>query len=91
MSVSASSLAVIQGSQALKSTFCPAKHPSRVPLPFLLQMAIGDSFFFETNMMQLVRKWKREKVVCSQHEPFSKRKEGRWGERTFFAARVDPF
>jgi len=54
-------------------------------------MATGDSFFFETNMMQLVRKWMREKVVCSQHKPLSERKEGRWGECTFVAARVDPF
>jgi len=35
--------------------------PARVPLAFLLQTAIGDSFFFETKTMQLVRKWEEGK------------------------------
>lgn len=78
MSVSASLLAVIQGSQALKSTFCPAKHPSRVPLPFLLQMAIGDSFFFETNMMQLLEngRGKRLSAVNTNLSARGKRADG---------------
>lgn len=49
VSISAPSPAVIQSSQALKSTFCPAKLMSCSP--FLLQMAIGDSFFFKARMM----------------------------------------
>lgn len=47
VSISAPSPAVTQSSQALKSTFCPAKLMSCSP--FLLQMAIGDSFFFKAD------------------------------------------
>lgn len=47
VSISAPLPAVTQGSQALKSTFCPAKLQSCSP--FLLPVAIGDPFFFKTD------------------------------------------
>lgn len=86
VSVSAPSLAVTQGSQALKSTFCPAKHP--VPLSCPLQTATGDSFFSERRMMQLVRRWKREEIVCIQHRILHNRKGGTWGGCTLITTGV---